>query len=264
MRGVAEMTLAGTRGLMTAATPPQTLPYAGPFTQSELLLVEDAIVIAWARISARMLLAGRREPEITKALVEELDSLLTDAAGVVPGYDSDVFQTPVRGNEMTNFDGSHIEKRPDIVFRRAGISAIAKTNHALFVECKRVHNDATLTSYCTHGIARFVRGDYAWAVSVAMMLGYASSPFTLPKDLEIHFAAGLASCHHALTHPGLSTIGRCTASHHDRTFTYPSGAPPGQIVLRHMWLPLATTRPSRRRPRRKVVADIRPARRKRT
>lgn len=258
------MTLAGMRGLMTMATPPQVLPYAGPFTCSELSLVEDAIFTAWARISARKLIVGRKEAEITKVLVEELDSLLTDAAGIVPGYDADVFQTPVRGNEMSNFDGVHIEKRPDIVFRRSGTSAIGKTNHALFVECKRVYDDATMRKYCTHGIARFIRGDYAWAVSVAMMLGYASSRFALPTDLENHFAAGTPSCHHALVHPGVSSIGRCTASHHDRTFTHPNGAAPGQIVLRHMWLPLGMTGPPRRRPRRKVATAPRPARKKPT
>ena len=54
----------------------------------------------------------------------------------------------------------------------------------LFIEAKPV--DATHAAggkYCDDGLIRFIRGDYAWAMQDAMMLGYARDGRTIAKHL---------------------------------------------------------------------------------
>ncbi len=58
----------------------------------------------------------------------------------------------------------------------------------LFVECKPVDRDHPAGgTYCDKGIMRFVRGEYAWASTQGLMVGYASPNYTMPEKLTEAF-----------------------------------------------------------------------------
>jgi hypothetical protein len=99
-----------------------------------------------------------------------------------------------------------------------------------------------VTHYCDKGIIRFVRGEYAWAMPNALMIGYAGDGYSMPAKLEDALRERRAK----LKSKGVVTACPDTAAgaytHHPhitthrRGFTYPStGTKAPQIVLRHLW-----------------------------
>jgi hypothetical protein len=92
----------------------------------------------------------------------------------VPGFDKRTFGKPDREPKMTNFDGRHLDKMPDLVFflNRDSLPVLV-THDALVAECKPVDkNHPAGGKYCDKGLRRFVIGDYAWPMQEAMMVGY--------------------------------------------------------------------------------------------
>lgn len=67
-----------------------------------------------------------------------------------------------RGGEVMSYDGTRIEKRPDLSLELSGGRPLP-----LVVECKLIDapNRKTAGLYCSEGVARFVKGDYAWAAT---------------------------------------------------------------------------------------------------
>ena len=65
-----------------------------------------------------------------------------------------------RGTESISFDGSHLEKRPDLSIVLSG----GERRFPLVAEAKIVDAAASKTArlYCENGIRRFVEGEYAW------------------------------------------------------------------------------------------------------
>lgn len=92
----------------------------------------------------------------------------------VPGFDKRTFGKPEREPKMTNFDGNHPDKMPDLVFFLKRDSLPVLLSHdALVAECKPVDaNHPAGGDYCDKGLNRFVIGDYAWPMQEAMMVGY--------------------------------------------------------------------------------------------
>jgi hypothetical protein len=119
------------------------------------------------------------------------------------------------------------------------------TQHGLFIECKPVDRDHPAGSaYCDAGLIRFVRGDYAWAMQNAMMIGYAREGYSLnPKLSEalasnrkvpIPLCSGLEGCPRTSASAFAEQV---VISKHQRTFTYvETNLPAGIIVIRHLWL----------------------------
>ena len=92
----------------------------------------------------------------------------------VPGFDKRTFGKPDREPKMTNVDGTHPDKMPDLVFflKRDSLPVLI-THDALVAECKPVDkNHPAGGKYCDMGLRRFVIGDYAWPMQEAMMVGY--------------------------------------------------------------------------------------------
>ncbi len=55
---------------------------------------------------------------------------------------------------------------------------------ALFVECKPVDcRHAAGGTYCDEGVARFVDGDYAWAMEEGLMVGYCRDARSISRNL---------------------------------------------------------------------------------
>jgi hypothetical protein len=145
----------------------------------------EAFTMLRASPPAGFALATAREKEITRQLKDILaNDLLPNAT--VPGFNRTFFSKVTRDEELTSFDGRHPDKKPDMLLglqRPDGARVIADQD-ALFVECKPVDAAHSLTTeYGVEGIRRFVEGEYAWAMTSAMMVGYARG-YTIGGNLR--------------------------------------------------------------------------------
>ena len=222
------------------------MPYRLPFSKGQLFAIEDGIRTAFEHVLSEDDICADTADEISlnRALIRELNRMMNDEPSEVPGFSAALLETVSRGEELANYDGRHVEKRPDLVFRRPGHlpAGIKRQYCGMFVECKIVDKRHTMKQYCGEGISRFVRGDYAWAMSQGMLLGYARDDYALPRQLDAHLHTRTTQykmkCrprrrdHDDSASPVYVTV-------HDRTWRYPTQeAPPGDIELSHLWLKL--------------------------
>lgn len=232
---------------------PTALPHDLPHPRVSLrvfLILEAAIRTAWEE-----LLKVRPEgfdPETAKEneFTRHLWSLLANnylPAGKVPGFTREVFAAISRGEEIPNFSGSNPDKKPDFVvrfnFRRSRVQA---GYDGIFVEAKPVGPGHPVPAcYFKEGIKRFVRGDYAWAMQEALMLGYvfgeADITLWLKRTAEPRFKLhGTGHVEACANGSGAESSQYCLpvhVTHHLRTFPYEATnqiAPP--ITVRHLWL----------------------------
>jgi hypothetical protein len=184
------------------------------------------------------------EDEVTHELHERLYNEVFDK-GVVSGFDRNVFATVAREPKIRNFNGTHLDKMPDLfvefVDRPLGV---LYSQNGIFTECKPVDATHTVgTHYCDKGIIRFIRGDYAWTMTSALMVGYARSGYTiLPKltdalavrSKQIPTLNVPATCKHSKAGKEYEVV---HVSKHERDFKYvETGKPAPPIILRHLWL----------------------------
>lgn len=233
-------------GFLAAGPATGRLPYP-PLPLSVQRVVRDAVRHAWQAVRLRAADKGLRdatEPQITTMLQLVLNQILDDDNEPVPGFSSNYFETVERGAEMVNYDGSMLEKRPDLRFRLQGPvpDVPDRTHFGLFVECKLLDNSHPLRLYAAQGIQRFVSGEYAWAMRHAMMLAYVRFGGAHPNDLVTLLNNdpvewGVASVNHDSPPTHAEDLVR---SFHDRPWQYPqSAASPGPIELIHVWLSLS-------------------------
>lgn len=185
------------------------------------------------------LLASGKEAEITAMLQDSLTDLLASAS--VHGFSAAVFGAPIRGQEIEDYSGRYIEKRPDLTFPR--LSARPAINHnALFYECKILGRGRTLDDYIGEGVARFENGNYAWAMPQAGMIAYvadANHDRNACAALSGRWApaTGAAPCRPvAPMQQDPSSLPIIAISVHARKFILRNGQVPGDITLRHIWL----------------------------
>ena len=161
---------------------------------SVLLVTHEAVAYALALLRASppagFDLSSAQENAITQQLEWILENRLRQT-GEVPGFDERVFRKVRRGAEVTNFNGEHPSKKPDLVFDLArDMPLILSTLDALFVECKPVDASHPLTKhYGEKGAWRFICGDYSWAMQEGMMLAYVRNGRTLAANLGPALAA---------------------------------------------------------------------------
>jgi hypothetical protein len=191
------------------------------------------------------MLSTADEDDITRQLHTILEDVLLKTKEV-RGFDRRRIMKVVRAPEVTNYDGTHPAKKPDLVLflmQREHL-AVQPSQDALFAECKPVDNDhAVGKHYCDAGIQRFVGGDYAWAMQEGMMVAYARAGHTIIKDLAPVLAG---SRHKALGSPTApEVVSRSAASSsaeplhstlHQRAFTWlASHGKACQIRVFHSW-----------------------------
>lgn len=225
---------------------PAVLPHT-PYPEATLRIIEQAIAEAWRIIretpEGDFDIETADEDRITLELTNcVMDNVL--ASGAVAGFTADLFVVGREG-KFASFDGSHLDKMPDlnIWIRRDAIESFP-SNDRLFVECKPVDRDHPVGgAYCDKGIMRFVKGEYAWALTQGMMVGYASSGYEMPHKLE---KALKERCHTLKTTGEVRpcSVTKATGytqqvhtTSHQRGFVYPQigkKAPP--ITIRHLWL----------------------------
>lgn len=150
-----------------------------------------------------------------------------------------------RGIESINFDGTRLEKRPDLSLTLTAPSHGQR--FPLIVEAKIIdyHTGKTAKLYCENGVRRFQVGDYAWECREAFMLAFVRdnvellptlTPDLVAKNDNDTFAFGTLAGLDARSTPS----GELATSRHSRSFIYnhqssPNDAP-GPISIWHIWL----------------------------
>ena len=215
-----------------------------PISLSVFLVVEEAICAAWQVLRLRppsgFVLGTAVEVQITAVLHQVLKDEIWNR-DVVEGFDDEVIRTIIRP-EVVSFDRKSLSKRPDmmveLVDRPVGVRP---SQDGMFVECKPVDAAHPLPAcYCDEGIHRFICGDYAWAMTEAMMVGYADSDekaldelgpaLEARKDKVLPLDVPCACSHSAEEQAVAVTI-------HHRSFPYlETGQQAPDITLRHLWL----------------------------
>jgi hypothetical protein len=219
-----------------------------PIPLAMCLIVEEAMRVAWERLKnrkpPRIDLLSADEDAVTHELYETLfDEVF--GKGLVDGFDEERFTVVTREAKVRNFDGTKLDKMPDLLIGVAGRNDVYKRSQDwLFVECKPI--DATHTvgvHYGAKGIARFIRGEYAWALPNALMVGYAGAGYSLDSKLS----SGLAERSKEFEvidlpkvcpkSKAVSASAWVHVTQHGRTFSYvETGKEAPSIRLRHLWL----------------------------
>jgi hypothetical protein len=217
-----------------------------PYPKATLRVVEKAIAEAWRIIrdnpGAGFNIVTADENRITRELRTCLLNQVLDGSAV-PAFTSKTFDVN-RGSEFESYDGTHLQKKPDLHFAiRRDVPRILRSADGLFVECKPVDADHPVVGdYCDKGIIRFVNGEYAWAMSIGYMVGYAKTGYALPDKLKKAVNARKKVLKHdGQVRPCPDTKAKGYTQHphitiHKRGFRFPiTNAKATAITLRHLW-----------------------------
>lgn len=218
-----------------------------PIPLAMFLIVEEALRVSWDRLKARMParidILTATEDELTHDFYEVIYDEVFDK-DLVDGFDTEHFKVVTREKKIRNFDGGHLDKMPDLFVEVAGRNPQRKTQDGIFIECKPIGADHTVgVHYGAKGIARFVRGEYAWAMTSALMVGYASGGYAIHSKL-FDALSDRAAEFEVQQHPKPCARSKATKSAecvhttlHGRTFSYvENNQPAPPIGLRHLWL----------------------------
>ena len=214
------------------------LPLA-PITDDHLEILAEGLRQAFddVRKHAPTTVATGEEPEVTALMQARLNGLIRE--------DSLWRQLVLyvgRGTESISFDGSHLEKRPDLSIVLSG----AEQRFPLVAEAKILDaaTSKTVALYCKNGIRRFVKGEYAWGSREAFMIGYVRDASSIDTTLKAFLSEAVNSHPHrylveALPVPVGSGPSDLAYTRHGRDFTYinqPLPNSPGPISVWHLWL----------------------------
>lgn len=212
-----------------------------------LLVTHLALMKAFEllRTDSRFLLATAKEDEITRQLQWIMENRFL-RRNEVPGFDTRRIKNVVRAPEVTNYNGQHPAKKPDLVLfllKRESLP-ILPSHDGIFAECKPIDDDHPIgRDYCDGGIKRFVNGDYAWAMQEGMMVAYVRGGRTIAKDLAPVLASG--SRHSDLGSPSVPVVASGSRSCdngevlqttlHQRSFLWPGHGSACEIQIFHSW-----------------------------
>ena len=181
--------------------------------------------------------AKGKEPEVTALLQARLNALISEDA--IWGQ---LVLSIGRGTESISFDGSHIEKRPDLSI----VLSATDRRFPLIAEAKILSANAgqTVERYCDQGLRRFVAGEYAWASREAFMIAYVRDGSTINLTLNTFLskAQGSKPDPYSVQEPpmpvGHTIPPDLARTRHGRLFSYPKAQPadPGPISIWHLWL----------------------------
>jgi len=215
-----------------------------------LLVVENSLRKAWELVGTQPR-AGFNYKTVTEDLLTlELFERLKDHVfnkGLIKGFDRSIFSTINREPKIRNFDRTHPDKMPDLLIEFIDCPADGiPSQHGLFIECKPVDAAHGVGSeYCDKGLIRFIRGDYAWAMQNAIMLGYAATTHSIadkfPKALNSkkrkHPLNVLAQPSGCPLSKDEATAQQVVTTSHQRKFKYvETSKSAGPISIRHLWL----------------------------
>jgi hypothetical protein len=213
-----------------------------------VLITHRALVEAFRLLRARppsgFVLATAKEDDITRQIYRILEDDLLRSKKGVKGFDRRRFERVVRAPEVTNYDGTHLVRKPDLVLFVMNREHLKfPSQDALFAECKPIDEAHAIgRHYCDRGLGKFVNGDYAWAMQEGMLIGYVRGK----RQIGSHLAPVLASKarHAALGSPkppaivSPSIVGgeSLQATIHQRMFKWPGGDGAAcEIRIFHSW-----------------------------
>ena len=213
------------------------------------LIVEAALCAAWELMTNRGRAGFNFQTGDEDTITHELYEWLYDEVfnkGIVDGFDREVFASVRREPKVRNFNGRNLDKMPDLLVEFVDRpTGVMNSQYGLFIECKPVDvQHPAGSAYCDKGLIRFVRGDYAWAMQSAMMVGYVRAGYSLISKLSEALVSNRKEPIQTSFGPEFCPSTRATAfaeqvaiSKHQRTFTYvETNLPGGIIVIRHLWL----------------------------
>jgi hypothetical protein len=214
----------------------QSLPLA-PLHEEHLKCIAAVLNRAWNDLMAerRATLLSGAEAELNSLMEIRLNALLeTDALWAM------LARNVARGKETISFDGSHLEKRPDLSIYLTDRSP----SFPLVVECKLIdiRRRKTVELYCEDGLLRFVRGDYGWATREAFMLAYVRDNSTIVACLrpflrERRMKQPDLYLTDALPESISGSDVHVARSSHNREFRYVGlSHGPGAIAIWHLWI----------------------------
>src|SRR5207245_2283146 len=149
-----------------------------------LRAIEGGIIEAWRLIKSSppkgFNLARAKEDDVTTALYETMTNRVLYPS-LLPNFTYDIFRVS-REPKVKSFDGRNLEKMPDLFFHLVDDRRVSFPDQdGVFAECKPIdRKHAVGGHYCDKGLARFVAGEYAWAMREALMIGYAVAGYALP------------------------------------------------------------------------------------
>lgn len=206
-----------------------------------LNIIAEGLLQAFADIRAQapVTVASGTEAEVTALLEARLNAMIE----VEPLWGQLVLCV-ARGKESVSFDGSHLEKRPDLSIYLSN----RNRSFPLITEAKIIDSAASKTEslYCDKGIRRFVEGEYAWGNREAFMIAYIRDGSSIGTKLTPFLSnAGSRSPPGYLVETLPVAKGSesydLASSTHGRNFLYSSGlkdiSEPGSISIWHLWLP---------------------------
>jgi hypothetical protein len=206
-----------------------------------LSIIADGLIQAFhdIRTTATSIVTTGSETEVTALLEARLNRMIEEDQ-----VWRQLVASVVRGKESLSFDGTHLEKRPDLSIH---LSARA-VRFPLIAEAKILDPTKGENLYCSQGLQRFLNGEYGWGGREAFMVGYVRDGTTIADRL----APYLSQPAHALNYAVEEAVAPFTAngcdgarSRHGRSFLYTQKAPPsnapGAIVLWHLWLDASAT-----------------------
>lgn len=212
-----------------------------------ILIVRDVIEFGLQLLResppAGFLLGVAEERDITRQLEWIIVNRLYRSKEV-PGFNKRAFGKPGRDPKMTNFDGRHPDKMPDLVFFLNRDSLPVLVSHdALVVECKPVDkNHPAGGDYCDKGLRRFVIGDYAWPMQEAMMVAYVRDGRSIATNLlpaMAQRADALGTLEEPCPVSGRRAVKEADCMHvsiHARVFSWPDGRGTAcNIRVFHSW-----------------------------
>jgi len=214
----------------------QSLPLA-PLNEVHLRFIAEVLTHAWngLLIDRRSILLSGDETEVNSLIETRLNALLDE---------NDLWQLlargVARGRETLSYDGSHLEKRPDLSIHLTDRSP----SFPLIVECKLIDAESrkTIDLYCDDGLLRFVRGEYSWATREAFMLAYVRDGSTISSCLEPFLAKSRTRQPDTYRSDSLpesmwESDTHLARSSHNRDFRYVGRShSPGSIAIWHLWI----------------------------
>lgn len=168
------------------------------------------------------------EAEINARLEQEINTLC--ANDLMLGA---ICSAVTRGSESIDFEGNHIEIRPDLSFHLVDKQ---RYGFPLRGECKIIGSGRTVKEYCKNGVARFVLGRYAWAEQEGLMIAYVRDGSTIDRDLAKHLKDHEQKYTVIDLPKPIPYKSDYFCSRHSRCFSYAGGGRPGPVTLLHIWV----------------------------
>nr|VFK22623.1 MAG: hypothetical protein BECKMB1821G_GA0114241_100285 [Candidatus Kentron sp. MB]VFK28935.1 MAG: hypothetical protein BECKMB1821I_GA0114274_100791 [Candidatus Kentron sp. MB]VFK74158.1 MAG: hypothetical protein BECKMB1821H_GA0114242_100189 [Candidatus Kentron sp. MB] len=209
--------------------------------EEHLFIIVETLAKVWSDLLAEHAdLLKKKERYINTLMATRLKKLRDEGTDIM--WDT-LVSSVARGEEMISYDGSHLEKRPDLslVLTKPRLSAFP-----FVIECKLIDAETkSVRLYCKNGLARFIEGEYAWYDRQAIMMAYVRDTSAIATNLTPYLGKYRNNKTDPFASEQLPQAIETTdmdldlaQSRHGRKFCYtePPHNAPGSIKIWHLWV----------------------------